>query len=417
MGRSVKERFEDAGARYAEINIDAEKAVELLEAFKISMHCWQGDDCTGFDYDGPLTGGIQATGSYPGKARTPDELMRDIDKTFSLIGGLHKLNLHASYAIFPGAKHDRDVVEPGDFADWIDFANERGIGLDFNATFFSHEKTARGTISSPDPSTRAFWTEHGKACIRVSNAFAEATGQPCVCDYWVPDGLKDVPADRTGPRRRYMESMDSILKEPHDKEKVFVALEPKLFGIGLESYTAGSPEFTLAYAATRGIVPLLDNGHFHTQEFVSDKIPALLLFFDRLALHVTRGVRWDSDHVVRLDDEIKEIANEVVRCGADRVFAGTDYFDASINRIAAWVIGMRSFQKAMLLAFLTPHDALRALQDEERYTELFARQEALKTMPFGAVWDMFCEKTCVPKEDEWLKEALDYERDVLSKRV
>jgi L-rhamnose isomerase len=235
-------------------------------------------------------------------------------------------------------------------------------------------------------------------------------------DFWLPDGLKDVPADRMGPRRRYMESMDLTLKETYDPKKVFVALESKTFGIGFESYTAGSAEFTLAYAASRGLTPLLDNGHYHPQEYVSDKIPSLLLFFDRLALHVTRGVRWDSDHVVRLDDETKEIANEIVRCGMDRVFAGTDYFDASINRIAAWVLGMRSFQKAMLLALLTPHDAFRARQDEERFTELFARQEALKTMPFGDVWEAFCEKTGVPGEDKWFEEVLAYEREVLSKR-
>jgi len=417
MRQSIQKRFDDARERYTEIGVDIDKAVESLEAFRISMHCWQGDDVGGYDQDGPLTGGIQATGNYPGKARTPDELMQDIDKAFSLIGGKHKLNLHASYAIFPGERHDRNALEPDDFKAWIDFALERGLGLDFNATFFSHEKAVRGSITSPDPAIRAFWIEHGKACIRVSQAFADATGQPCVCDFWAPDGLKDVPADRIGPRHRYLESMDLTLKEPHDKEKVFIALEPKVFGIGLESFTAGSSEFTLLYAASRGLVPLLDNGHYHPQEYVSDKIPALLLFFDRLALHITRGVRWDSDHVVRLDDETKEIANEIVRCGMDRVFAGTDYFDASINRIAAWTLGMRSFQKAMLLALLTPHEALRALQDEERFTELFARQEALKSMPFGDVWEMFCEKTGVPEESGCLDEALAYERSVLSKRV
>ena len=416
MGQSLQRRFEDALESYAQIGVDAEAAISSLEAFRISMHCWQGDDVTGFDHDGPLTGGIQATGNYPGRARTPEELMADVCKAFSLIGGRHKLNLHASYAVFPGAKRDRDTIGPGDFALWIDFAKEHGLGLDFNPTFFSHEKAARGSIASPDPAVRAFWVEHGKASIRVSQAFAEATGQPCVCDFWVPDGMKDTPADRIGPRRRYMESMDLTLEEPHDPEKVFVALEPKVFGIGFESYTAGSPEFTLAYAASRGIVPLLDNGHYHPLEYVSDKIPSILLFFDRMALHVTRGVRWDSDHVVRLDDETKEIANEIVRCGPDRVFAGTDYFDASINRVAAWVIGMRSFQKAMLLAFLTPHEAFRALQDEGRFTELFARQEALKTMPFGDVWEAFCEKAGVPGEGRWMDETLAYERDVLSKR-
>jgi len=417
MSQSSTSRYEDAKERYAREGVDVDKAIAALEAFKISMHCWQGDDVTGFDHDGPLTGGIQTTGNYPGKARTPDELMSDIDKAFSLIGGRHKLNLHASYAIFPGAPRDRDVLEPGDFAAWTDFAKDRGLGLDFNATFFSHEKADRGSVSSADPAIRAFWVEHGKACIRISQAFADATGQPCVCDFWMPDGLKDTPADRTGPRRRYIESMDLTLKEPYEKGKVFVALESKVFGIGLEAYTVGSSELTIAYAASRGIVPLLDNGHYHPLEYVSDKIPSLLLFFDKLALHVTRGIRWDSDHVVRFEDETKEIANEIVRCGAGRVFVGTDFFDASINRIAAWVIGMRSFQKAMLLAFLTPHDALRKLQDEERFTELMARQEALKTMPFGDVWEMFCERTGAPGEDRWLDEVLLYEREVLSKRV
>jgi len=417
MAQSIKSRFEDAKERYAQIGVDAEKALAALEAFKISMHCWQGDDVTGFDHDGPLTGGIQTTGNYPGKARTPDELMQDADKAFSLIGGKHKLNLHACYAVFPGGRHDRDVIEPRDFGAWIDYAKGRGLGLDFNPTFFSHEKSERGSISNADPSLRAFWVEHGKASIRVSQAMAEATGQPCVCDFWAPDGLKDEPADRIGPRRRYMESMDLVLKEPHDPQKVFVALESKVFGIGVEAYTVGSSEFTVAYAASRGIVPLLDNGHYHPLEYVSDKIPSLLLFFDKIALHVTRGVRWDSDHVLRLNDEVKDIANEIVRCGMDRVFAGTDYFDASINRVAAWALGMRNFQKAMLLALLTPHDELRALQDEARFTELFARQEALKMMPVGDVWEMFCEKTGVPGEEAWLGEALAYERDVLLKRV
>ena len=416
MGLSIQKRYEDAKERYAEIGVDAEKAIDSLEAFKISMHCWQGDDVTGFDHDGPLTGGIQTTGNYPGKARNPEELIQDLDKAFSLIGGRHKLNLHASYAVFKGTKHERNVLDPDDFTIWTDYAKERGLGLDFNATFFSHEKAATGSLTSPDPWVRQFWIEHGRACIRVSQVFADATGQPCVCDFWLPDGLKDIPADRTGPRKRFMESMDLTLKEPYDRDKVFVALESKTFGIGLESYTAGSSEFTLAYAASRGIVPLLDNGHYHPQEFVSDKIPSLLLFFEKLALHVTRGIRWDSDHVVRFDDETREIANEIVRCGVDRFFAGTDYFDASINRIAAWVLGMRSFQKAMLLAFLTPHDELRKLQDEERFTELFARQEALKTMPFGNVWEAFCEKTGVPCEDKWLDEVLAYEREVLSGR-
>ncbi|MDR0518999.1 MAG: L-rhamnose isomerase [Clostridiales Family XIII bacterium] len=416
MSADTEKNYAQAKEAYAAIGVDSDAAIGSLEKFGISMHCWQGDDVIGFDHDGPLTGGIQTTGDYPGRARTPEELMADIDKVFSLVGGKrHKLNLHASYAVFKNGSHDRDVIEPGDFSAWVDYAKARGLGLDMNPTYFSHGKAGKYTLASPDAAIRDFWVEHGRACVRVSQHFAEALGQPCLLNIWIPDGSKDVPADRIGPRERFAESMDRTIAEPHDKDKVYVAIESKVFGIGLESYTVGSAEFGLCYAASRGIVPLFDNGHYHPTEMVSDKISSALTFFDKLALHITRPVRWDSDHVVRFDDEVREIANEIVRCGVDRVFVGTDWFDAGINRIAAWVIGMRCLQKAMLSAFLTPHAAFKKMQDECRDTELFVRQEELKTLPLGAVWDMFCERAGVPGA-EWYGEVENYEKEVLSKR-
>jgi L-rhamnose isomerase len=417
MSMNRAESYEAAKEAYAAIGVDADKAVEALEDYRISMHCWQGDDVRGFDADGPLTGGIQTTGDYPGRARTPEELMADLDKAYSLIGGRHRLNLHANYAVFKDGFHDRDALTPADFSAWADYAKERGLGVDFNATYFSHDKAGLYTMASPDPALRDFWVEHSKACVRIAQYFADSLGTHCLLDVWAPDGSKDVPADRLGPRERFAESLDRMIAEPHDKDKVLISIESKTFGIGLESYTVGSAEFGLCYAASRGILPLLDNGHYHPTEYVSDKISSMLLTFDKIALHVTRPVRWDSDHVLRFDDETKEIAKEVVACGKDRVLVGTDWFDASINRIAAWVIGMRSFQKAMLSAFLTPLAEHRRLQDEGRFTELFVKQEELKTLPFGAVWDRFCERTGVPAGDAWYDEVVAYERDVLSRRV
>jgi L-rhamnose isomerase len=380
------------------------------------MHCWQGDDVIGFDHDGPLTGGIQTTGDYPGRARTPDELMSDLDKAYSLIGGRHRLNLHANYAIFRDGFHDRDAIGSSDFSAWVDYAKDRGLGIDFNPTYFSHEKGGNFTLSSPDPAIRDFWVDHSRACVRISQYFAESLDTHCLLNVWVPDGSKDMPSDRLGPRERFAGSLDRMIAEPHDKERVYISLESKVFGIGLESYTVGSAEFGLCYAASRGILPLMDNGHYHPTESVSDKISAALLAFDKIALHVTRPVRWDSDHVLRYNDEAREIAHEIVACGRDRIFVGTDWFDASINRVGAWVIGMRNFQKAMLFAFLTPFDEYRRLQDEDRNMELFMKQEELKTMPLGAVWDMFCERTGVPVASAWYDEVVAYERDVLSKR-
>ncbi|MDR1292992.1 MAG: L-rhamnose isomerase [Clostridiales Family XIII bacterium] len=411
-----EERYKSAREAYAAIGVDADKAIEELEAYGVSMHCWQGDDVIGFDHDGPLTGGIQTTGDYPGRATTPSELMSDLDKAYSLIGGKHRLSLHASYAVFGDGFHDRDAIEPSDFSAWVDYAKDRGLGLDFNPTYFSHEKARQYTMASTDPAIRDFWVDHSKACVRISQYFADSLDTHCLLNVWIPDGSKDIPADRMGPRERFAESMDRMIAEPHDKDKVYISIESKVFGIGLESYTVGSAEFGLCYAASRGILPLMDNGHYHPTEFVSDKISSALLTFDKIALHVTRPVRWDSDHVLRFDDETREIAKEIVACGKDRILVGTDWFDASINRVAAWVIGMRSFQKAMLYALLTPLGEFGRLQDEQRYTELFVKQEEFKTLPFGAVWDMFCEKTGVPASDAWYGEVAAYERDVLSKR-
>lgn len=416
---NYNERYLSAKKMYETLGIDTDAALETLKNIPISMHCWQGDDVNGFDHEGPLTGGIQTTGNYPGKARTPEELMADIDKVFSLVPGKHKLNLHANYAIFEeGEFADRNTLEPKHFAKWVEFAKTRGIGLDFNPTYFSHDKVKDGlTLSSPDPEVRKFWIEHGKACIRIAEYFATELNQPCVMNIWIPDGYKDIPADRLSPRARFKDSLDEILSIPYDKEKVLVCLESKVFGIGVESYTVGSSEFCMSYAASRGILPLMDNGHYHPTEVVSDKIPAMLLFNEKIALHVTRPVRWDSDHVVLLDDETKEIAKEIVRNNAlDRVLFGLDFFDASINRIAAWTIGMRNMQKALLYALLSPNEKLAALQEEGKFTELMMLQEEVKTYPMGDVWNYFCQVNDVPVREAWYDVVRSYEEEVLSKR-
>ena len=412
-------RYEYAKDLYAKIGIDTDAAIEKLSALPISMHCWQGDDVVGFDSKEALSGGIQTTGNYPGKATTPDELMADIDKACSLIPGKKKLNLHASYAIFEdGEFADRDAIEPKHFKKWVDYAKERGMGIDFNPTYFSHPMVKDNlTLSSPDEEVRTFWVNHGKACLKIAEYFAEETGIPCVMNIWIPDGYKDIPADRLSPRARFKKSLDEILSIPYDKTKVYITLESKVFGIGLESYTVGSAEFSLSYVNYKGITPLMDNGHYHPTEVVSDKISSLLLFNEKIALHVTRGVRWDSDHVVIFDDETKEIAKEIVANDAlDRVFIATDYFDASINRVAAWVIGLRNVQKAMLNALLTPHATLRALQDSANTTKLLATQEELKTYPFADVWNEYCARCGAPVGESWYDEIEKYEAEVLSKR-
>ncbi len=413
-------RLEEAKKQYAALGIDVDAAIETLKKQPVSLHCWQGDDVIGFDHDGPLTGGIQTTGNYPGKARTPEELMADMDMVLSLCPGQKKINVHACYAIFDGEFVDRDKLEPKHFKKWVDFAKERGMGLDFNPTFFSHPMAASGlTLSSPDENIRKFWIEHGKACIRISEYFAKETGVPCVMNIWTGDGLKDIPADRLGPRARYKDSIEQILSEPFDKSLVKPCVESKVFGIGVESYTVGSAEFSLSFAAMHdGCLPLMDNGHYHPTEVVSDKIPALLAFFDEIALHITRPIRWDSDHVVLFDDETREMAKEIVRCNAfDRVYMALDYFDASINRIAAWSVGLRSWQKALLMALLTPNTALKELQDEGAYTELMVKSEEVKTLPFGDIWNYYCDCCGVPKDGEWYSLVEKYEIDVLSKRI
>lgn len=415
-----KERYEAAKEMYAKLGVDTDKAIATLKEAPVSLHCWQGDDVIGFDHDGPLTGGIQTTGNYPGKARTPEELMNDMSKALELMPGKKKLNLHASYAIFEEGEYvDRDKIEPKHFAKWVKFAKERNMGIDFNPTFFSHDKIKDGlTLSSPDEETRKFWIEHGKACVRISEYFAKETGVPCVMNIWTGDGYKDIPADRMGPRMRYKDSIEQILSEPYDKNLVKPCVESKVFGIGVESYTAGSAEFTLTFAATHdGCLPLMDNGHYHPTEVVSDKIPALLCFFPEIALHITRPVRWDSDHVVLFDDETKEMAKEIVRNDAlDRVYMALDYFDAGINRISAWTVGFRSWQKALLSALCTPNAELKKLQDENRMTELMVLQEDIKTYPFGDIWEEYCRQCGVTADKSWFEEVRKYEAEVLSKR-
>ena len=407
----------EAKKKYAKYGIDTEKAIEMLSNVSISVHCWQGDDVVGFDSREAASGGIQATGNYPGKASTPEELMADYDKAFSLIGGKKKLNLHASYAIFDdGEAVGRDKIEPKHFKRWVDFAKERGMGIDFNPTFFSHPMVKDGlTLSSPDEEVSKYWINHGKACLKIAEYFAEETGIPCVMNIWIPDGYKDIPADRLSPRARFKASLDEILNTPYNKEKVYVTLESKVFGIGVESYTVGSAEFCLSYSDYKGITPLMDNGHYHPTEVVSDKISSLLLFNEKIALHVTRAVRWDSDHVVIFDDETKEIAKEIVRNNAlDRVFIATDYFDASINRISAWVTGVRNVQKALLFALLQPDAELKRLQNENSFTDIIYLSEEMKTMPFGDVWEEFLSRAGVPAN--YLAPIKEYEREVLLKR-
>ena len=409
--------FDSAKELYANIGVDVDAALQKLQNVKISMHCWQGDDVSGFENSGDLTGGIAATGNYPGKARNAEELMADMDKAFSLIPGKHKINLHACYAI-TDEHPDRNELEPKHFQAWVDFAKKRKLGLDFNPTFFSHPKAADGlTLSHPDPGIRKFWIEHGKCCRRITEFFGRELNQLSLDNVWIPDGLKEIPADRLTPRRRLKESLDELFSEQLDPRFIIDSVESKVFGIGLEAYTVGSHEFYMNYAAKTGVLCLLDNGHFHPTENVADKIPSLLLFADKLALHVTRPMRWDSDHVVILNDDLRDIANEIVRCDAlDRVLIGLDFFDASVNRIAAWVIGMRNMQRALLAALLTPHKKLARLQQEGKFYEMMALNEELKTYPLGAVWDHFCEINRVPVREAWLNRVKRYEKDVLSKR-
>ena len=415
-------RYDEAKQIYAKYGVDTDKAIEKLKNISVSLHCWQGDDVRGFDTDPnkPLTGGIQTTGNYPGRASTPEELMADIDEVLKLIPGKIKLNLHASYAIFDDENPwvDRDKIEPKHFKKWVDFCKERGLGCDFNPTFFSHPMCDPLTLSSPNEETRKFWIEHGKACIRISNYLAKELGEPCVMNIWTGDGFKDIPADRIGPRERYRNSIDEILSEPYDFNMVKPCVESKVFGIGVEAYTVGSAEFALGYAAVNKdkCIPLMDNGHYHPTEVVSDKISALLTFFPEIALHITRPIRWDSDHVVLFDDETKEIAKEIVRCGGldGKVNIALDYFDASINRISAWVTGVRNVQKALLFALLEPSNSFENMQNNSDFTQLMVVQEELKTAPFGDIWNEYLERENTPVE--YFAEVKRYEQEVLIKR-
>ncbi|NMP38180.1 MAG: L-rhamnose isomerase [Clostridiales bacterium] len=412
-----EERYEYAKRLYKRLGINTDEVLDKLGKVSISLHCWQGDDIAGFENGAVLSGGIAATGNYPGKARNPEELMADLDMALLQVPGRHKINLHAIYAI-PDSPVERDKLLPEHFEKWVQFARDRGLGLDINPTLFSHQLAADGlTLSHPDENVRRFWIDHCKAMRHVGEYFGKELGRTCVNNVWIPDGYKDTPADRFGPRARLKASLDEIFSEQIDRKYLIDTVESKLFGIGVESYTVGSHEFYMNYAANNDVICLLDNGHFHPTEKVSDKIPSMLLFSEKVALHISRGVRWDSDHVVSFDDELKEIAKEIVCNNAlNRVIIALDYFDASINRVAAWVIGMRNVQKALLYAMLTPHDKLKHAQDTGDFTRLLAMNEELKTYPFGDIWDYFCESRGVPVREDWYSQILDYEENVLSHR-
>ncbi|MHB1556644.1 MAG: L-rhamnose isomerase [Isosphaeraceae bacterium] len=408
-----------AREQYAEWGVDTDAALRRLATVSLSLHCWQGDDVGGFEGSGQeIGGGLAVTGSYPGRARTPDELRADLDRALSLLPGRHRLNLHASYAE-PGAqKVERDALTPEHFKGWIDWAKSRRIGMDFNPTYFAHPLAADGyTLAHADPGIRRFWIDHGIACRRIGAAMGAALGTPCITNVWIPDGSKEPPIDRKGPRARLAEALDAVFAEPIDPAFNRDAVEGKLFGIGSESYVVGSHEFYYGYAITRKKLLCLDAGHYHPTEVVSDKLSAVLQHLDEALLHVSRGVRWDSDHVVILSDELEAIAQELVRGDyLGRVHVGLDFFDASINRVAAWVIGSRSMLKALLLALLEPIDSLRRLEAEGDFTARLALLEELKAMPFGAVWDHYCRTHDVPPGRDWLAEVKEYERAVLAHR-
>lgn len=412
-------RFEESKKCYARFGVDVDAALAAAAGKAVSIHCWQGDDVTGFDNkDGGAGDGIQTTGNYPGKARSFEELTADFQKAAGLIPGKKRINLHACYAVFgKGEWVDRDKLEYRYFAPWVSFAEKNGFGIDFNPTCFSHPMVKDGlTLSSPDETVRRFWIDHCRATRKIADEIGDRLGDKVLNNVWIPDGLKDVPSDRLGPRMRLKAALDEIFAEPF--ANVIDCVESKVFGIGLESYTVGSNEFYMSYAASHpGVYNLLDNGHYHPTEMVSDKIPALLCYFDKIPLHVTRPVRWDSDHVVLFDDELKEIMKEVVRNDAlDKVLIGLDFFDASINRIAAWVIGARNAQKALLWALLQPDKKLKKLQDQGGFTEKMMLMEEAKTLPFGDIWAHYCEMQGVPSDESWFKEVREYEKEVLSKR-
>jgi L-rhamnose isomerase len=411
--------FALAREQYAEWGVDLDTALARLREIPISLHCWQGDDVGGFEDTGQdLGGGLAVTGHYPGKARTPSELRSDVERALTLAPGSHRLNLHASYADTAGRRVERDALEPEHFQSWIEWAGSRRIGMDFNPTYFAHRLAADGyTLAHADPGIRRFWIEHGIRCRRIGATFGKAQGTPCITNFWIPDGSKENPIDRKGPRQRLVDALDAIFSEPIDAAHNRDAVEGKLFGIGSESYVVGSHEFYLGYALSRRKLLCLDTGHYHPTELVSDKISAVLMHSDEILLHLSRGVRWDSDHVVLLSDEILAIAQELVRGDyLNRVHIGLDFFDASINRVAAWVIGARSVRKALLCALVEPTAHLRELEARGDLTARLALVEELKMLPFGAVWDYFCHSENVPMGRAWVAELKAYERDVLARR-
>lgn len=417
---TVKESYEIAKKKYEKWGINVDEVLDTLKKVPISIHCWQGDDIGGFEVNQQeLSGGIDVTGNYPGKATTPEELRSDLEKALSLIPGKHRINLHAIYAETDGEVVDRDKLEPKHFENWVNWAKENGLGLDFNPTFFSHPKSEDGlTLAHPDKEIRDFWIRHGIASRKIAEYFGKELGTSALTNIWVPDGFKDIPSDRLTPRERLKESLDEIFSVKIDKKYNVDAVESKLFGIGSEAYVVGSHEFYMGYALKNDVLCLLDSGHYHPTEVISNKISSLLLFSDELALHVSRPVRWDSDHVITLDDELREIGLEIVRNGAlDKVRIGLDFFDASINRVAAWTIGTRNMVKSLLYALLTPNNHLKQLQDEGNFTDRLAIIEELKTYPFGAIWDYYCEQQGVPVGEAWLDEVKTYEKEELSKRA
>lgn len=415
----LKASYELATEQYESVGVSVERALERLRGIRISVHCWQGDDVVGFEgTDVELGSGLAVTGNHPGRARTPDELRSDLEMAFSLIPGKHRLNLHALYGEFDG-RVDRDEIGIEHFQGWVDWAREQGIELDFNPSYFAHEKAAEGfTLAHSDSGIRQFWIDHGIACRKIAAAIGEAQGNACVNNTWVPDGYKDSPANRKAPRERLAESLDAIFAEPIDAAKLLDSVECKLFGIGSESYVVGSHEFYLGYAISRNKSLCLDAGHFHPTEVISDKISSVLMYVPKLLLHVSRGVRWDSDHVVTFTDELQAIMQEVVRGEyLDRVHIGLDFFDASINRVAAWAIGTRNALKALLAALLEPTEMLQQLERDGDYTARLALMEEQKMMPLGAIWDHYCQTSDVPVGAQWLEQVRGYESDVLSQRI
>jgi len=415
----MSDQYERAKQEYTGLGVDVDHALETLKTIPISMHCWQGDDVAGFEgAQGITDGGIMTTGNYPGRARNGDELRMDIEKVFSLVPGKHRLALHAIYAETGGKKISREKLQPEHFSCWIDWGKEQGIKFDYNPTFFSHPKAADGfTLASRDKGIRDFWIEHGISSRMIGEALGKALDTTCINNFWIPDGYKDITVDRLTHRALLRESLDEVFSHQVDSNFNRDSVESKLFGIGSESYVVGSHEFYLGYAINNNKILCLDMGHFHPTESIADKISAVMLFVDELMLHVRRGVRWDSDHVVTFNEDVKALMREIVVGNLlDRVHIGLDYFDASINRVAAWTIGMRSAVKALLFALLEPHQKLLALETAGDFTKRLALFEAIKTLPFGTIWDSYCETSGVPLEKEWIKEVNRYEQNTLSKR-